>query len=85
MLLRQSPGTANNTTFMTIEDEIGHINIIVWNNVAQKYPRPFLQSQLLEVEDKLQHHSGVMHLIADEIIDHSRWLGVLRVNARHFR
>jgi error-prone DNA polymerase len=85
VLLRQSPGTANNTTFMTIEDETGHVNLIVWNSVAQKYRRPFLQAHLLEVAGKIQHHSGVMHLIVEEMVDRSSWLGALRIDARDFR
>jgi error-prone DNA polymerase len=85
VLIRQSPGTARNTTFITLEDETGQMNLIVWGATAQKYRRPFLESQLLEVGGKLQHHSNVMHVVVEEMIDRSEWLGALRVSARDFR
>jgi error-prone DNA polymerase len=85
VLIRQSPGTAKNTTFITLEDETGQMNLIVWAGTAQKYRRPFLESQLLEVRGTLQHHSKVMHVVVEEMIDRSAWLGALRVNARDFR
>ena len=85
VLLRQSPGTAKNTTFITLEDETGQMNLIVWAGTAQKYRRPFLESHLLEVSGTLQHHSDVMHVVVEEMVDRSEWLGALRVNARDFR
>ena len=84
VLLRQSPGTANNTTFMTIEDETGEVNVIVWSKVATKYRAPFLRSQLLEISGKIQHESGVTHLIAESMRDRTAWLGQLEVSARNF-
>jgi error-prone DNA polymerase len=84
VLLRQTPGTAHNTTFMTLEDETGEVNVIVWSHVAEQYRVPFLQSQLLEVHGKLQHESGVTHVIAETLIDRSAWLGQLQVSARNF-
>ena len=82
--VRQSPGTANNTTFMTLEDETGEVNVIVWSRVAQEYRTPFLAAQLLEVQGELQRESGVMHLIAKSLVDRSAWLGQLHVNSRDF-
>jgi error-prone DNA polymerase len=84
VLLRQSPGTANNTTFMTIEDETGEVNVIVWSSVAAEYRAPFLQSHLLEVSGRIQHESGVTHLIADSMRDRTGWLGQLQISARNF-
>ncbi|MGH8239599.1 MAG: error-prone DNA polymerase, partial [Steroidobacteraceae bacterium] len=80
VLMRQSPGTAHNTTFVTIEDETGHVNLIVWGSVAQKFRQPFLQAHLLEVRGQLQHASGVTHVVVEEMIDRSRWLGTLQVS-----
>ncbi|HEY6642448.1 OB-fold nucleic acid binding domain-containing protein, partial [Povalibacter sp.] len=82
--VRQSPGTANNTTFMTLEDETGDVNIIVWSRVAQDYRSAFLSSQLLEVHGELQRESGVMHLIAKSLYNRSDWLGQLQVQSRDF-
>jgi error-prone DNA polymerase len=85
VLVRQSPGTAHNTTFMTLEDETGVVNVIVWGSIAEKYRQPFLQAQLLEVGGRLQHEKGVMHVIAEDLVDRSAWLGSLRAPARDFR
>jgi error-prone DNA polymerase len=85
VLIRQSPGTAHNTTFMTIEDETGVVNVIVWESIASKYRKPFLQSQLLEIVGRLQHEKGVMHVIAEDLVDRSAWLGNLRSPPRDFR
>jgi error-prone DNA polymerase len=85
VLLRQAPGTANNTTFVTLEDETGTINLIVWATVSMKYRNPFLQAHLLEVGGKLQHEKGVTHVIAEDLVDRTAWLGVLRTTVRNFR
>lgn len=85
VLNRQQPGTAKNTTFMTLEDESGSINIIVWSHVSQNYRRPFLEAQLLEIGGELQHEEGVRHVIAKDMIDRSAWLGTLRVSSRDFQ
>ena len=82
--LRQSPSTAKHTTFMTVEDETGIVQVIVWNSVAQQYRRAFLGGSLLEVRGTFQHESGVKHLIAQALFDHTAWLGVLRVPSRDF-
>ena len=82
--LRQSPGTAKHTTFMTLEDETGIVQVIVWNQVAQAHRAAFLGSSLLEVRGKFQHETGVKHLIAHALFDHTRWLGLLRVPSRDF-
>lgn len=85
VLMRQAPGTANNTTFVTLEDETGVVNLIVWSSVSQRYRNPFLQAQLLEVGGKLQHASGVTHVIAEDLVDRTAWLGNMRAIARNFR
>jgi error-prone DNA polymerase len=85
VLMRQAPGTANNTTFVTLEDETGIVNLIVWSAVSMRYRNPFLQAHLLEVGGRLQHEKGVTHVIAEDLVDRSSWLGVLRTTARNFR
>jgi error-prone DNA polymerase len=69
---------------MTLEDETGEANVIVWSSVAQEFRTAFLSAQLLEVHGELQRESGVMHLIAKSLLDRSRWLGRLRVKSRDF-
>ncbi|MBM0105434.1 error-prone DNA polymerase [Steroidobacter sp. S1-65] len=82
--LRQTPSTANHTTFMTVEDETGIVQIIVWNRVAQAFRAAFLGASLLEVRGTFQHESGVKTVVAQALFDHSHWLGVLRVPSRDF-
>lgn len=84
VLGRQSPQTAKDTTFITLEDETGQINLIVWSNVAQRYRQPFLSAYLLEVTGRLQHQSGVMHVVVESMIDRSNWVGDLQIKARNF-
>ncbi|HVF16922.1 MAG TPA: error-prone DNA polymerase, partial [Steroidobacteraceae bacterium] len=85
VLMRQAPGTANNTTFITIEDETGIVNLIVWSSVSMRYRNPFLQAHLLEVGGKLQHERGVTHVIAEDLVDRTSWLGSMRASVRNFR
>lgn len=85
VLMRQAPGTTNNTTFVTLEDETGVINLIVWSSVSMKFRNPFLQAHLLEVGGKLQHEKGVTHVIAEDLVDRTSWLGALRTTVRNFR
>jgi error-prone DNA polymerase len=82
--VRQSPATAHNTTFMTLEDETGEINVIVWSSVAAQFRTAFLSAQLLEVRGEVQRQNGVIHVIADELVDRTEWLGQLQVSARNF-
>jgi error-prone DNA polymerase len=84
VLARQSPQTAKDTTFITLEDETGQINLIVWSNVAQRYRQPFLSAYLLEVAGRVQHQSGVMHVVVESMIDRSNWIGDLQIRARDF-
>lgn len=82
--LRQTPSTAKQTTFMTIEDETAIVQVIVWNSVAQQFRAAFLSGSLLEVQGTFQSQSGVKHVIATALFDHTSWLGVLRVPSRDF-
>lgn len=63
--VRQRPGTAKGVLFVTIEDETGFANIVVWASVFEKYRKSILQSRLLLVEGKLQVERSVIHVVAD--------------------
>jgi error-prone DNA polymerase len=69
---------------MTIEDETGSVNIIVWQSVADAQRRPMLESRLLEVRGELQHQHGVTHVIARRLIDRSSLIGDLLARSRDF-
>jgi error-prone DNA polymerase len=69
VLIRQRPGTAKGVIFMTIEDETGSANIIVWKDVFARYRPVVLGARLVRVRGRLQSASGVIHVVAEEIED----------------
>jgi error-prone DNA polymerase len=81
---RQRPGTASGVMFVTLEDETGIINVVLWNQLIQKYRREALNSRLLTVYGVWQSESGVKHVIAKRLVDHSHLLGSLEVASRDF-
>jgi error-prone DNA polymerase len=81
---RQRPGTASGAIFVTLEDETGTINVIVWNDLAQRQRRELLGSRLLGVAGTLEKQGEVVHIIAGRLEDHSRLLGRLAVVSRDF-
>ena len=81
---RQRPGTASGVIFMTLEDETGHINVIVWNRIAERQRRETLGARLLGVYGVLQREGGVIHLVARRLEDHTRLLGRLVTRSRDF-
>ena len=84
VLMRQRPATASGVTFLTLEDESGQVNVIVWERVGREQRRALIESRLLEVHGELQHQEGVTHLIAHRLIDRSRLLGELTTRSRDF-
>ncbi|HUA81128.1 MAG TPA: error-prone DNA polymerase, partial [Dyella sp.] len=81
---RQQPQTASGVTFITIEDEFGHVNVVVWNHIAQTQRRPYLEARLLSVEGKWEAVDGVSHLIAQRLRDMSGMLADLDARSRDF-
>ena len=67
MITRQRPGTASGVVFVTLEDETGHANVIVWNSVAERHRRALLGSRLMEVTGRIQREGEVLHLIAERL------------------
>ena len=82
---RQRPGSANGVTFVTLEDETGQANLIVWQAVAEAWRRPLLASRLLEIAGQVQREGEVVHLVAERMKDLSPLLGELDARARNFR
>ncbi|UHQ20836.1 error-prone DNA polymerase [Lysobacter sp. KIS68-7] len=83
--LRQRPQTASGVTFLTLEDEDGLVNVVVWRQVADEQRRPLLESRLLAVEGRLESKDGVQHLIARRLSNLSTMLGPLVAESRDFR
>ncbi len=77
ILVRQRPGSANGVIFLTLEDETGVANIIVWPDVFQRFRKVILSSRLVRVTGKLQREGIVTHLIAENIADLSEHLDAL--------
>ena len=84
VLVRQRPGSASGVTFVTLEDETGVVNLVVWRNIAERWRRPLLESRLLEAGGELQREGEVMHLIVDRLVDRSALLGGLIAPSRDF-
>jgi len=84
VLMRQRPATASGVTFLTLEDESGQVNVIVWERVGARQRRALIESRLLEVHGELQQQDGVTHLIAQQLLDRSQLLGELLTRSRDF-
>jgi error-prone DNA polymerase len=85
VLMRQRPQSASGVTFVTIEDETGQVNLVVWESVGREQRKPLLAARLLEVYGQLQREEGVTHLIAQKLTDRSALLGELLTRSRDFR
>jgi error-prone DNA polymerase len=82
---RQRPSTAKGTIFVTLEDETGSINVVVWHDLADKQHRVLLGAMLMGVDGRLERKNEVSHLIASRLTDHSRLLGKLTMSSRDFQ
>jgi DNA polymerase III alpha subunit len=77
VLVRQRPGTAKGVIFMTLEDEAGVANVIVWPKTFERLRAIVLGARFVAVTGKLQSESGVLHLIAERMEDLTPMLGLL--------
>ena len=85
VMSRQRPATASGVTFVTLEDETGHVNLVVWQKVAQRDRRALLEARLLGVTGVIERQGAVVHVVAARLQDHSRLIGDLRARSRDFR
>ena len=77
VILRQRPGTAKGVIFVTLEDETGVVNIIVWRNIYERFRRAVIAGRMLRVTGRMQRAHGVTHVLAEEIEDISDMLDLL--------
>jgi len=82
--LRQRPATASGTTFLTLEDEAGNVQVIVWPDLGEEQRKELLGSRLLAVDGKWEWNDGVGNLIANRLHDFSNILGGLDTRSRDF-
>ncbi len=82
VLVRQRPGSAQGVVFMTIEDETGIANIVIWPKVMERYRREIMAARLILVEGRIQRSpDGVVHLVASRLHDRSHELARLSQGA----
>ncbi|WP_434604229.1 error-prone DNA polymerase [Pseudomonas sp. R1-7] len=82
---RQRPGTASGVTFVTLEDEFGNLNVVVWRDLAERQRKVLVGSQLLRVDGRWESVGEVRHLIAGRLSDLSELLAGIHVRSRDFR
>jgi DNA-directed RNA polymerase len=77
VILRQRPGTAKGVIFLTLEDETGVVNIIVWRTVYERFRRAVVAGRMLRVTGRMQRAHSVTHVLAEVIEDISPLLDQL--------
>ncbi|WP_028237964.1 error-prone DNA polymerase [Stutzerimonas azotifigens] len=82
---RQRPQTASGVIFVTLEDEFGLVNVIVWHDLAERQRRVLVQSRLLRIDGHLEAANGVRHVIAGRLRDLTPLLAGLNVRSRDFQ
>lgn len=81
---RQRPGSASGVTFVTLEDETGHINVVVWVATARRQRQPLLTARLLEVKGVVEREQSIIHVIAGRLKDLSHLIPTLKLHSRDF-
>ncbi|MEO8316110.1 MAG: error-prone DNA polymerase [Pseudomonadota bacterium] len=81
---RQRPQTASGVTFVTLEDESGQINVVVWRRLGARRNAVLVGSRLMEVRGELQRESGVTHVVARDLIDRTALVGALQFGIHEF-
>ncbi len=84
VLVRQRPGSAKGVVFITLEDETGVANAIVWRKIFDQYRAVVMGARLVKIHGKLQNANGVIHTVVEHIEDMTPMLGLLQREARRF-
>ncbi len=74
ILVRQRPGSAKGVVFMTIEDETGVANAVVWPKMLEKYRKVVMTARLILIEGRIQRHEDIIHIVSGKLTDRSDWL-----------
>jgi error-prone DNA polymerase len=85
VITRQRPSSAAGVTFVTVEDESGYLNLIVWERLAERAHKTLVGAALLGFRGTVQKEHDVVHVIAERLYDHSFLLGGLTAPSRDFR
>jgi error-prone DNA polymerase len=81
---RQRPDTASGVVFVTLEDETGATNVIVWRDLGERQRRELLGARLLGVYGKIEREGEVVHVLAGRLVDLTPMLGALPTRSRDF-
>jgi error-prone DNA polymerase len=81
---RQRPGTQSGVIFVTLEDETGNINVVVWKDVQLRYREALLKAKILLIKGVVETDRTVIHVLAGELIDCSEYLDTMQVRSRDF-
>jgi len=82
--VRQQPQTSSGVTFLSLEDEDGMVNAVVWRDLAQRQRRVLVESRLMAIDGRLERVDGVQHIIASRMEDLTALLGSLSTQSRDF-
>jgi error-prone DNA polymerase len=77
VLIRQRPGSAKGVTFITLEDETGIINLVVWPDLKERLRKVVMGARLMEVRGRVEHDDAVIHVIAAHLVDATHALHAL--------
>ena len=77
ILVRQRPGSAQGVVFMTIEDETGVANAVIWPKVLERMRKVVMGARLVVVHGRVQRHEDIIHVVAERLEDRSDWLSLL--------
>ncbi len=84
VIARQRPSSASGVVFVTLEDETGYLNLIVWDSLVRRSRSTLLGARLMAVQGRVQKEGEVLHVIAERLEDLSALLGELAVQSRDF-
>jgi len=82
--MRQRPMTANGTIFLTLEDETGHVNVVVWQRLWERQRSIVLNASLIAVDGVMESDGEVYHLIARQLHDFDALAKGLKTRSRDF-
>jgi error-prone DNA polymerase len=81
VLVRQRPGSAKGVVFMTIEDETGIANAVVWAKTLERFRKEVMASRLIVIHGRVQRHQDIIHVVSARLEDRSDWLQLLSAEA----
>jgi error-prone DNA polymerase len=85
VLVRQRPGSAKGVVFMTIEDETGVANAVIWPKALERFRKEVMAARLIVIYGRIQRHQNIIHVVASKLEDHSDWLQLLSADAARMK